>query len=54
MYNPDHAGSAGVLKNTGLSETLLVQQDWLDEHAPNVHDVTVGPLTFSGSVPEDL
>jgi hypothetical protein len=42
MCNPDPAQEAQVLNNTGLSDTLLVQQGWLKRH-----DVTVGPLTFS-------
>jgi hypothetical protein len=31
----------------GLSESLLVQQRWVADHAPNLLEVTVGPLVFS-------
>mmetsp|Transcript_28073 Transcript_28073/g.63545 ORF Transcript_28073/g.63545 Transcript_28073/m.63545 type:complete len:409 (-) Transcript_28073:78-1304(-) len=40
---------ASPLINAGLSDLLLVQQTWIVEHAPNLRDVTVGPLVHSSN-----
>ena len=33
--------------SSALLERLLVQQQWIDEHAPNLCELTSGPLVFS-------
>ena len=34
--------------SSALVERLLVQQHWVDKHAPSLRELTCGPLIFSG------